>query len=292
MIGMACLTGACGATVDGEEWDGELGTAQQESQWSCDVGFAYNGGQWRKAVLRGDCPVQTETFSFGVASDIPLMFGGLFATFGTSGGRAGYFYIDRDASHSWNSGDTGVRFLSYAAGDQPFALRVVVKHRDAQGNCTSGSGGLEFPYPVVGIKRGTNWYIDGNGNGTWDGTNQCDILYTGYGLSTDIAVPINGRIATSRAVENGGREWYIDWNGSGTWNGPSIDLQIKNFGIDTWRPFSDTLSDQIGVQNGRSVYLNADSNFNWSSGDIDGTNYLPSSFWRFVGWYTEVSPPT
>jgi hypothetical protein len=248
---------------------------------TCHVGYAYEGGAWRRArigdVVCSDSTLNAEvTSAFGVASDLPLLFGSAIATYGTENDRLGRFFIDRDSNMGWSTGDSNIRFMSDAQpGDQPFVIQLP---RKLGTNCRS----IGAPVPTVGIKRGGDWYIDTSGNGVWNGTADCD-TYGAFGVPSDVPTPIRGRIAVSQA-DGDARRWWWDIDGSFSFTDPDVSF---SFGLATDHPFSDSLSGEPGSQRGRQVFLNLDEDLNYSGGDVDSPpDYLPSAQWRFVGRFS------
>jgi hypothetical protein len=305
---LACLGSvvmvACSGAVDSAEDDvsaepsAETASVKQALA-HCKLGLAYSGGSWRRAPIEGSCTsFPVETYSFGIASDIPLTmrlgvaqscgFSPSLVTYGTAtaGDRRGRFMIDRNCDRTWGGPDTNTKFMaSPQASDQPFVINYLPKHKSG-GVCVDDTG-LSPWRDIIGIKRGSDWYIDADNDGVFNDTTGCDIYVTGYGAASDIPTPLDGRIATSRVV-GAGREWYIDSNNDRIWNGAPWDTLLTGFGTGAWRPFTDTGGYHLGVQDGRDVYLNTDINYNWNTSggeDIAAVDYLPSSSWLFVSWY-------
>jgi len=284
---------------------GSSAEASQAITQSCDMGLAYNGGTWQQKPLVAGC-TSTTTFSFGVPSDIPLLLGVVrfhllsqfrtkeIATYGTtsSDDRLGRFFIDRDDSQSWTSGDTNTRFMSSPLdSDQPFIINWETQQL-VGGSCQFGIGGAGGGPPrraVVGVKRGSTWYIDGNDNGTWDGPGQCDVMVDEFGASTDIPTPVGNMVGTSGSW-GASLVWNFDADGSLSWSGAPPDQSLALFGSSSMRPFSDGSSQCIGAQSGTNVYLDKNCNLVWDGEalDIGATDYLVSADWRFVGWYTDT----
>jgi hypothetical protein len=278
-------------------------TKEAVVQW-CDIGLAYNGGTWMAKPLTYGCVAGVTTFGFGVPSDIPLTLNRgrppyvavTIATYGTTAGddRVGRFFIDRDGSRSWSAGDTYTRFMPDAlTSDQPFIISLATRSL-ANGSCgPSGSAGapngVGQQQSVVGVKRGSTWYIDGNGNGTWDGTAQCDVM-ADFGAPSDIPTPVGDMIGSSGGTSGSSLVWNFDTDGSWSWSGNPPDLLFwTGFGSSTMRPFSDGSSKRIGTQDGTNVYLDRNGDYTWNGApiDTDGTGFLPSVDWRFVGSYLD-----
>jgi len=286
----------------------------------CDIGVSYatnatpsDGGNWDETpladdvglhdgpVLTGGCMPRTP-FWFGATTDIPLLFGTNIATYGTtvSDDRLGRFFIDRNNSNSWDAGDTFTRFMpDPQPGDQPFTMQVL-SQKLSGGSCVADAGLIILPV-VIGIRRGSVWYIDANRNGTWDGTSQCDIMGN-FGAPSDIMVPVPGQIAVAR--ENGpSLQWFFDTDGSFFWNGSPPDTALTAFGSSEMYPISDAASGRIGAAFRESIFLDKNDNHMWDGTptDIAVTNFvprnedngmLPPTGWRFVGWFTaQPGPP-
>jgi hypothetical protein len=291
LSGVFALAG-CSAGAQGQ--DEAVGSTDQALSSPCDVGLAYSGGTWREAGFAAGC-IATTTFSFGASSDSPLLFGRSIATYGTTatGDRLGRFFIDRDGSRTWNAGDTNTRFMSSPqTGDQPFVMNLVTKHLSGGSCVATSSGGLLISQPVVGIKRGSSWFIDGNGDGVWEGTSACDLSGT-FGDPGDVPTPIGATIGSSRP-SGASLAWFFDTDGSLTWSGAPPDTALTAFGTNTMRAFSDGSSQHIGAQNGVDVYLDKNGNeiFDGAPTDIVAPGYLLTTAWTFAGWYTLQPPPS
>jgi hypothetical protein len=210
------------------------------------------------------------------------MFQDLIATYGTDAAsdRLGRFFIDRNNSHGWNSGDTNTRFMaSPQAIDQPFVILTNVQQL-VNGVCTTVNG---ISAPVVGVYRAGTWFIDGNGNGTWDGTSQCDKTGS-FGSPNDVPTPIGITIGTARKVAPS-LNWFFDSDHSMNWSGAPPDTSLTSFGTSDMRAFSSSSFQSIGAQNGRDIFMDLNNNqiFEGSSIDIGILNYLPSTAWTIVG---------
>jgi hypothetical protein len=105
----------------------------------------------------------------------------------------------------------------YRAGDLPVT-------GDWDGNGTTQVGLFR---PATG-----EWFLDYNGNRTWDGCSK-DRCLGSFGSAADL--PVSGdwngtgtskigvfRPSTSR--------WFLDFNGNGQWDGCGIDLCVTSFG--------------------------------------------------------------
>ena len=92
----------------------------------------------------------------------------------------------------------------------------------------------------IGIFRPSthSFYLDTNGNGSWNGAS-IDRQYN-FGISGDI--PVTGDWSNDGKSEigvfrNSTHLFYLDYDGNGVWNGASVDRQY-NFGISGDKPVS------------------------------------------------------
>ena len=93
------------------------------------------------------------------------------------------------------------------------------------------------PIPVlimdkIGIYQNGVWYLDTNGNGTFDGVL---IRHTNFGAPgwTSVVGDWNATGNSYIGVTNG-QQWYLDWNGNGTFD-TGFDKSY-NFGASGWTP--------------------------------------------------------
>jgi len=126
--------------------------------------------------------------------------------------------LDLNSSGTWDGTPTDRFYADFGSG-VPGAVPVV-------GDWT-GSGMTRIGYFDNGA-----WYLDRNGNGTWDGT-PTDTFYADFGVGLVGAVPVTGDwtgTGTTRiGVYHNGR-WYLDINGNGAWDGTPTDTFYSNFG--------------------------------------------------------------
>jgi hypothetical protein len=89
----------------------------------------------------------------------------------------------------------------------------------------------------IGVYRPSTgeWFLDGNGSGTWEGCNidVCAQLFTGAG-----ALPVVGDWNGSGIVKFGlfvpdSSQWLLDANGNGIWDGCGTDICSQSFGQPT-----------------------------------------------------------
>jgi hypothetical protein len=94
----------------------------------------------------------------------------------------------------------------------------------------------------IGIYRPSTgeWFLDRNGNGSWDDcqTDYCLRLFTGSD-----ALPVVGDWNASGTTKVGlfaadSSEWFIDANGKDTWDGCDVDICASSFGVPTDVPLA------------------------------------------------------
>ena len=122
----------------------------------------------------------------------------------------------------------------------------------------------------VGVFRNGWWYLDANGNGTWDNTALDKAL--SFGQSGDLAVTgdWNGDGKTKIGVFRNGF-WYLDYNGNGTWE-QGVD-KAYSFGmpgdvpvVGDWNHDGKT---KVGVFRSGQWYLDYNGNGTWDNASID-----------------------
>ena len=82
---------------------------------------------------------------------------------------------------------------------------------------------LRFPHKI-GVYDNGIWYLDGNGNGAWDGTPTDKMYFFGGGVPN--AQPVTGdwnNTGTTKIGIYADGAWYLDLNGDGAWNGTPTD---------------------------------------------------------------------
>jgi hypothetical protein len=121
------------------------------------------------------------------------------------------------------------------------------------------------------------WYMDPNGNGTWDGT-ASDKLYPTFGNGLPNAIPVAGDWDGTGVIRIGvfsNGSWYLDMNGNGVWDGGVADKVIPNFGVGLpnaipvtgdWNGSGTT---KIGVFSNGSWYFDMNGNGVWDGGVVD-----------------------
>jgi hypothetical protein len=172
----------------------------------------------------------------------------------------GIWYLDLNGNGIWDGTPTDGRY-SFGAG-QVGAIPVT-------GDWT-GSGTAK-----IGVYVSGNWYLDLNGNGSWDGT-PTDVRYS-FGAGQVGAIPVTGdwtgNGVTKIAVYVSGN-WYLDLDGNGAWNGTPTDGRYA-FGtglvgaVPVAGNWSGTGVTKIGVYANGVWYLDMDGNGFWDGTPTD-----------------------
>ena len=121
----------------------------------------------------------------------------------------------------------------------------------------------------IGVRESNVFYLDYNGNGTWDGCT-VDKCYW-FGGST--ATPITGDWDGDGVDEIGVREsnvFYLDYNGNGYWDGGD---KLYAFGSPTATPITGDWDgdgvDEVGVRESNVFYLDYNGNGVWDGCTVD-----------------------
>jgi hypothetical protein len=153
---------------------------------------------------------------FGGAGDIPFFgqwFGSNLSQSDPVGVfRSGQWFLDGNANSSWNGYPPDVYYPSFGAGITPVV-----------GAWTFSFAGKRS----VGAFSAGSWWLDTNGNGTWE--QGVDTYCSGFGQAGDkpIVGDWNGNGVEHIGVYNSG-SWWLDYNGSCAWD--AGDVSISNFG--------------------------------------------------------------
>jgi len=168
--------------------------------------------------------------------------------------RNGRFYIDQNNNSAWSGGNGGNNDIAFnfgTPGDVP-----VAGDWNADG------------FEDVGIYRNGKWYLDANGNRTWDGPAGGDVIYT-FGATGD--VPVVGD------WNNDGRDdigvfrnglWLLDQNGNHKFDGIAGGDAQFTFGIAGSKPvvgdWNGDGTDNVGYVSNASFYLDQNGNRIWN----------------------------
>ena len=129
--------------------------------------------------------------------------------------------------------------------------------------------------PKIGVYVNGHWYLDSNGDGTWNGAGS-DMSYT-FLRTGDL--PVTGDWNNNGKSEIGifrpsTHVFYLDYNGNGAWNGASTDRQY-NFGITGDLPITGDWNNngksEIGVfrPSTHMFYLDYNGNGAWNGLGVD-----------------------
>jgi hypothetical protein len=137
----------------------------------------------------------------------------------------------------------------------------------------SGSFVGSLPPTKIGTCNAGQWYLDLNGNGTWDGDPPDLIANFGWAGATYVTGDWNGNGHNKIGVYQNGF-WYLDYDGNGVWDGGVNDKQYV-FGwadpnvipvVGDWNGDGRT---KIGVYYNGFWYLDYDGNGVWDGGVND-----------------------
>jgi hypothetical protein len=181
---------------------------------------------------------------------------------------------------SWNVIGGGGGFLSspsYSMGStvgQITGLSSSTSYKLQSGFRVTGTA---IPDKIGVFRNSTHlFYLDYNGNGTWDGA-VVDRQYN-FGISGDL--PVSGDWNSDGRSEigvfrNSTKMFYLDYNANGVWNGSVVDRQYNFSSISGDLPISgDWNSDgisEIGVfrNSTKLFYLDYNGNGVWNGSVVD-----------------------
>jgi hypothetical protein len=170
----------------------------------------------------------------------------------------GFWYLDYNGNGIWDGASTDKQ---YTFGWVASGLVPIVGD-------WSGSGTAK-----IGIYYNGIWYLDYNGNGTWDGSGT-DKAYT-FGWAASGVTPILGDWSGDGRAKIGiyyNGYWYLDYDGNGVWDG-GVNDKAYNFGWSGVTPligdWSGSGTAKIGVFYSGYWYLDYIGNGIWDGGVID-----------------------
>jgi hypothetical protein len=218
----------------------------------------FNPGSTPNPNLSGDPSVNTvasasaSTFNHVVAIKI-----GIYRP------ATGEFFLDRDGNGLWEGCNIDL-CLQWLAQESGFPVAG-----DWDGTGASYVGTFD-------LARG-QWFLDRNGNGSWDSCNVDKCLST-FGLNTDL--PVAGDWDGSGKAKIGffrpaTGEWVLDMNGNGGWDGCNVDKCFSTFGQNTDLPvagdWDGSGKEKIGVFRFATGqwFLDMNGNGSWDGCNVD-----------------------
>ena len=127
----------------------------------------------------------------------------------------------------------------------------------------------------LGVASASNWYLDTNGNGTWNGSSTDKLItFTApVADATKVSGDWNGNGTTSAGAYKAG-VWYLDLNGNGIWDGAAIDGQFSFGGgiagaVPVTGDWTGTGSTKLGVFANGKWYLDLNGNRVWNGTATD-----------------------
>jgi PKD repeat protein len=217
---------------------------------------ANGNGAWNGAVI-------DRAYNFGISTDLPISGDwnndGI-TEIGVFRPSTQSFYLDFNGNGIWNGTTIDRAYKFGISTDLP----------------VSGDWNNDGITKIGVFRPSTqSFYLDFNGNGTWDGA-LIDRAYK-FGISTDLPVSgdwNNDGITKIGVFRPSTQSFYLDFNGNGTWDGALIDRAYK-FGISTDLPVSGDWNNdgitEIGVfrPSTQSFYLDFNGNGIWNGTAID-----------------------
>jgi hypothetical protein len=164
--------------------------------------------------------------------------------------RGDRFFLDANASGTWDGGTDDVLVIFGAFGDQPI-----------RGDW-NGDGRDD-----IGVQRGDRFYLDANGNGVWDTAAGGDLLYR-FGALGDqpLSGDWNGNGVDTIGIHRGDR-FFLDVNGNGQWDGAVGGDRLVSFGAVGDTPLVGDWAgegrDLIGIHRGNLFFLDVNGNDRW-----------------------------
>jgi hypothetical protein len=167
--------------------------------------------------------------------------------------------------------------LAGLAANTPYYFQIVAQNGggSVKGSVLSFSTTSFTRTTMIGTYNAGQWYLDANGNGTFDGAPP-DVAGT-FGAGLPGAIPVLGDWNATGRQKMGvfyQGVWYLDFIGNGTWDGGVIDKQYS-FGwndpnvIPVVGDWNGDGRAKIGVYYQGSWYLDYDGNGVWDGGFKD-----------------------
>jgi len=174
--------------------------------------------------------------------------------------RAGSWYFDSNGNGSWDGCETDL--------------------------CVNAFGGFREDIPVVGDWNGTGlisigiyrngqWYLDADGDGTFDDCSQDRCVKECGGLrgGAPVAGDWTGDGKSKLGIYRSG-QWFFDKNNNGVWDGCGIDSCINAFGalrddIPVIGDWNQEGKDKIGIYRKGEWFLDLNGNGIWEGCEID-----------------------
>ena len=172
---------------------------------------------------------------------------------------------------------------TYANGGNFTVLLNVTNAQGFNSSMKVGYINLTNSTTKIGIFRNGAWYLDWNGNGTWDsGIDKLDSFGTiGW---TPVIGDWHGDGKTETGIFMDG-VWYLDWNGNGTWDAGTD--KVYNFGTIDWASVvGDWNGDgktEIGIYKDGAWYLDWNGNGVWDAGTDKVYNFGTLGWTPVVG---------
>ncbi len=198
-------------------------------------------------------------FGHGVTGAIPVVLESAGTT--TIGiYQNGTWFIDKNGNGAWDGTPTDSQY--FFGGGVAGAVPVT-------GDWT-GTGTAK-----IGIYVNGYWYLDLNGNNTWNGTSTDALYYFGAGIAN--AVPVTGDWTGTGTTKIGiyaNGTWYVDLNGNGAWDGTPTDGQYT-FGngianaVPVTGDWTGSSTTKIGIFAAGVWYLDSNGNGAWDGAATD-----------------------
>ncbi len=130
-----------------------------------------------------------------------------------------------------NTGYNFVQWTGSATGTSRSMSITMNGSKSIMANFATTSGTVSSAPGNIGIFRGGSWYLDGNGNGAFDGcgVDICINSFGGYSQDLPVVGDWTGTGTAKVGIYRGG-QWYLDANGNGVWDGCRVETCITGVG--------------------------------------------------------------